>query len=102
MKQDYRWVCALSLLLLLGAGCSANQPQVIGMLPTQTASATATASQTSAPTLTPTASQTSTAAPTFTTTASPTPLGCQRPPDDYTRIPIYNGIILNKRTIAML
>jgi hypothetical protein len=33
---------------------------------------------------------------------SATPAGCQRPPDDMTRVRIADGIILNQRTISML
>jgi hypothetical protein len=34
-------------------------------------------------------------------TATPEPLGCQKPPEDYTRLAI-NGQTLNQRTLAML
>ena len=48
---------------------------------------------------------TSTAVPPPTETATPTstpePLGCQKPPDDYTRVEV-NGWTLNQRTMAML
>lgn len=40
-----------------------------------------------------------TASPTFTST--PEPLGCLKPPDDYTRVEV-NGWSLNQRTFAML
>ena len=53
--------------------------------PTLTATHTPTASQTSIPSLTPT----------------PEPLGCQKPPEDYTRLEV-NGETLNQRTVAML
>ena len=53
--------------------------------PTLTAIHTQTASQTSIPSLTPT----------------PEPLGCQKPPEDYTRLEV-NGETLNQRTVAML
>ena len=47
------------------------------------------------PTLTPT--------PTANPSATPTlePLGCQKPPEDYTRVEV-NGWILNQRTLVML
>ena len=53
------------------------------------------------PTLT--ATQTPTLAPSPTQTATPTlePAGCQKPPEDYTRIEI-NGQTINQRTLAML
>jgi hypothetical protein len=47
------------------------------------------------PTLTPTLTGIPSAAPTLE------PLGCQKPPDDYTRVEV-NGWILNQRTLAML
>ena len=53
--------------------------------PTLTVTHTPTASQTSIPSLTPT----------------PEPLGCQKPPEDYTRLEV-NGETLNQRTVAML
>src|SRR5215217_228939 len=63
-------------------------------------------------TATPTASSspipstfTATAIPSPTVTMFPTstpePLGCQKPPDDYTRIEV-NGWTINTRTLAML
>ena len=36
-----------------------------------------------------------------TTTSTPEPAGCQKPPDDYTRV-LVNGWTLNQRTLAML
>ena len=38
---------------------------------------------------------------TATITLTPEPLGCQKPPDDYTRVEV-NGWTLNQRTMAML
>jgi hypothetical protein len=63
-------------------------------------------------TLTPTTTQTTipptltaTQTPTFTAIPSPTPTpeppGCQKPPEDYTRLEI-NGWTINQRTLAML
>jgi hypothetical protein len=34
-------------------------------------------------------------------TSTPEPVGCQKPPDDYTRVEV-NGWMLNQRTLAML
>lgn len=44
-----------------------------------------------------------TSTPTTNPSATPTlePLGCQKPPEDYTRVEV-NGWILNQRTLAML
>ena len=53
--------------------------------PTSTATQAPTASQTAIPSLTPT----------------PEPLGCQKPPEDYTRVDV-NGWTINQRTLAML
>jgi hypothetical protein len=64
-----------------------------------------TAVNTFAPTLelTPPFAPLQTETPVFTAIATPTlePVGCQRPPDDYTHIEV-NGWILNQRTYAML
>jgi hypothetical protein len=85
--------------LSLLAGCLT--PQVVRE-PSIPATQTAAATQTSLPptltaTQTPTASQT--AIPSLTPT--PEPLGCQKPPEDYTRVEV-NGETLNQRTVAML
>lgn len=51
----------------------------------------------------PTLTATLPPSPTWTAlpASTPEPWGCQRPPDDYTRVEV-NGSILNQRTIAML
>jgi len=87
----------LWILLSLLAGCLT--PQAATSVPSAPPS---TATQTPAPptltaTQTPTASQT--AIPSLTPT--PEPLGCQKPPEDYTRVEV-NGETLNQRTVAML
>lgn len=90
----------LSLLLLLLAGCLGNS----GSAPLPENFTPATASLTAAKTLVP-PTLTATAVPTLTETPPPTstpePIGCNKPPDDYTRIEI-NGQTLNQRTLAML
>ena len=48
---------------------------------------------------TPAASPTPTG--TMSPTSTPEPIGCQKPPDDYTRVDI-SGWTLNQRTLAML
>jgi hypothetical protein len=85
------------LLSVLLAGCSgsANEPALTAaILP----SLTATQTQLS-PTLTATTTPlaTETRLPTFT----PEPYGCQKPPEDYTRVEV-NGSTLNQRTLSML
>ena len=52
------------------------------------------------PTLTATQTPTLTAIPSLTPT--PEPLGCQKPPEDYTRVEVNNGETINQRTLAML
>ncbi len=49
-----------------------------------------------------TAAPSSTPTSTLTPTSSPTPYGCERPPDDTTRVNIGNEMLLNQRTIWML
>jgi hypothetical protein len=83
-----------SILLLLLVGClgSSRSPTLTQTLTPATPSLTAT--QTPIPsTLTPTAIPSA--------TSTPEPVGCQRPPDDYTRVEV-NGEMLNQRTLAML
>jgi hypothetical protein len=53
---------------------------------------------TSTPAYTPVPSLTTTPTITFT----PEPEGCWKPPEDYTRITLENGAVLNRRTLAML
>jgi hypothetical protein len=60
---------------------------------------TSTATQTSIPP-TPTFPPTLTSIPLPTST--PEPLGCKKPPDDYTRVEVNDGQIINQRTLAML
>lgn len=88
------WIASWVSLALLLAGCF--PPQIETVLSTPTLSATATQTPIRpAPTLTPTV----TAVPTQTST--PEPAGCQKPPEDYTRVEV-NGSTVNQRTLAML
>ena len=86
-----KWMVTGASLALLLAGCLTPQADASHTaLVTPTVSSTAT--QTDIPptlTLTPTATQT------------PEPAGCQKPPEDYTRIEV-NGSTINQRTLAML
>ncbi len=85
---------ASSLLLLLLVGClgSSGSPTVTETFTPVTPSLTATQTPI-LPTLTPTAIP--------SPTSTPEPVGCQKPPDDYTRVEV-NGETLNGRTLAML
>ena len=82
--------------MLLG-GCLTPQVARQASIP---ATLTATATQTSLPS-TLTATQTPTLTPIPSLTPTPEPLGCQKPPEDYTRVEV-NGETLNQRTLAML
>ena len=90
---------AWMLFALLVAGCLS--PAQSGAFPPTDASRAVS----STPTL-PTATQTP-VPPTLTPTQTPTitstpePIGCQKPPEDYTRLEI-NGWTINQRTLAML
>jgi hypothetical protein len=89
---SFRWI----LVMLLLSGCVGSFP--LSSLPaTQTATFTQTLTPTPTATLTLTPSPTEMPSPTLT----PESVGCQKPPDDYTRIDI-NGWTLNRRTLAML
>jgi hypothetical protein len=85
------------LLALLLSGCLGppNEPTLPVSSP-----ASLTATQTALP---PTLTATAVPSPTETMlpTSTPEPYGCQRPPEDYTRIEV-NGSILNQRTLSML
>jgi hypothetical protein len=67
---------------------------------TVTPTPSATVTQTPIPP-TETATQTPTITPIPSPTSTPEPLGCQKPPEDYTRIEV-NGWTINQRTLAML
>jgi hypothetical protein len=86
------WLLSLLLVSCLGHSRSAALPETFTPSPTAT--------QTPVP-----STLTATAVPSPTETMSPTPtpepVGCQKPPDDYTRIDV-NGWTLNQRTLAML
>ena len=85
----------LWILLSLLAACF--MPQAATSIPS---TPTSTATDTSVPpTLTATQTPTLTAIPSLTPV--PEPLGCQKPPEDYTRLDV-NGSTLNQRTLAML
>ncbi|HJR81285.1 MAG TPA: hypothetical protein VJ821_14540 [Anaerolineales bacterium] len=51
---------------------------------------------------TPTLTQIPTVTPVPPPTLTPEPLGCQKPPEDYTRVEVNNGKMINRRTLAML
>lgn len=83
--------------MLLLAGCRmapTDAPRAAVFTPS------ATATQTPVPT-TLTATQTPTSTPIPSQTSTPEPPGCQKPPEDYTRVEI-NGWTINQRTVAML
>ena len=88
MPRLHSWI----LLALVLVSCL-SQPNVT---PQITTTPSTTATQTPIPptlTLTPT--------PTPTQTSTPEPAGCQKPPEDYTRVEV-DGSTINQRTLAML
>lgn len=90
--------------MLLLAGCSALPATTSPVRPSLTATQNPPLlpTRTFTPTVTST-TVTSTPSPTVTSlpTATAEPAGCQKPPDDYTRVDV-NGWTINARTIAML
>lgn len=92
-KFTYIWI---SLVLIL-AGC-------FGQAGEQMLTATITPSLIATQTLYP-PTLTATAVPppteTMQPTSTPEPYGCQKPPEDYTRVEV-NGAMLNQRTLSML
>lgn len=99
---------AAAMLIMTTAACNTPPILPIGETPFSEVAIVATATQPATPTLepslTPSATFTPTATLTETPAPSPTPFGCaaEAPIDDYTRVEIYNGIVLNRRTITML
>ena len=89
------WIVVWALPGLLLAGCLTPQAQ-----PVPTLTPTSTVTQTLIPP-TPTASQTPTLTPFPSPASTAEPLGCQKPPEDYTRLEV-NGSVINQRTFAML
>ena len=89
-----RYGAAWILLALVLAGCF-SRPNIT---PETNTAPPSTVTQTAVP-------PTLTAVPTLTFTPLPTstpePLGCQKPPDDYTRVEV-DGSTINRRTLAML
>lgn len=83
------------LLALILAGCL-NQSQPITLSETLTSTPIPPTL-----TLTPTASPISAPTETPLPTSTPEPLGCLKPPDDYTYVDV-NGWIVNQRTLTML
>ena len=88
-------IAAWTSLVLLLAGCLLP---VQSVLPTDTPTPSATATLTPIP---PTLTLTPTLTPIPSPTSTPEPFGCQKPPEDYTRLEI-NGWTINQRTLAML
>jgi hypothetical protein len=88
-----------TLLALLLAGCLTPQTDASRVVPFTPTSTLIPVS----PTFTVTPTLTLTALPSLTATIPPTrePVGCQKPPEDYTRVEI-NGWTINQRTLAML
>ena len=87
------WGAAWIILLLLLLGC-------LGTLPQTERAASSTPTRFATATQTP-LSPTLTATLTPTITSTPEPAGCQKPPEDYTRLEV-NGWTINQRTFAML
>ncbi len=95
-KHMFKFVFAGVMFLLLLAACRAGASQVT-VTPSVPSS---TATQTPVPS-TPTSTLIPSATATLHPTSTPEPAGCQKPPDDYTRIEV-NGWTVNARTLAML
>lgn len=90
---------ALILLIVLLAGCQ-NRVRSNPLTQTDPATPLSTSTQTPIP---PTF--TATQVPTFTAipsqTSTPEPIGCLKPPEDYTLVEV-DGMTINQRTLAML
>jgi len=93
-RLEWLALCTISAVLLTGCLVSRTDT-AIPLTPAATATQTSlppTFTATPSPTLTPIPTQTST----------PEPVGCQKPPEDYTRLEVNHGRTINQRTLAML
>jgi hypothetical protein len=88
----------LALLVLISA-CQPAPPKRIETLPVEAPPPLVTPTPTLEPPLAPNALPVPTLEP--TAAGSPEPPGCQEPPQDYTLVRV-NGVLLNRRTLAML
>ena len=102
MIRLYRILILISIVLAAALACNApatvpSSPSSLEAIETLNPNpVTSTLSPTTTPVITPSL----TSSPTITSTA--TPEGCERPPDDYTRVTLREGIIVNQRTVWML
>jgi hypothetical protein len=92
------WI-GICILLTLLSGCFMVPGTGVPFTPTVTSADTYTPIP---PTLTATQTPTASQTPIPSSTSTPEPLGCQKPPEDYTRVEVNNGQTLNQRTLAML
>jgi hypothetical protein len=97
----FEWITAWTLSALLPALLLSSC-----LVPRSDPAALFTPTSTATQTLIP-PTLTATPTPTFTAVPSPTPtpepFGCQKPPEDYTRVEVMNnGQTINQRTLAML
>lgn len=90
-----KWIASCTFLAFWLSAClSPVQPAAQS---TSTPSATSTLTP-----VPPTLTRTATMTPIPSPTSTPEPIGCLRPPDDYTRVEVNNGWTINRRTLAML
>jgi len=94
------WILSALLLTLLLLSCYTSVQVDVSRAVSFTPTLLSTATQTLVPP-TLTATQTPTLTPIPSQTSTPEPLGCQKPPEDYTRVEV-NGSTINQRTMAML
>lgn len=91
-----KFLLVYALLASLLVGCLGGTESAVSPATSTLTTSSLTATFTPLrPTLTPTITLTP------LPTSTPEPLGCQKPPDDYTRIEV-NGWTINARTLAML
>jgi hypothetical protein len=96
----FGWMLAWTFSALLLVGCFAiAQTDASGAAPL-TATLLSTATQTAIPPK-PTATQPPTLTPIPSATSTPEPVGCRKPPEEYTRLDV-TGWTINQRTFAML
>jgi hypothetical protein len=94
----HKWIAVWIVSALLVAGCLTPYTEAPS---TALFTPTSTATETPIP-LTLTATPSPTVTPIPTQTLTPEPLGCQKPPENYTRVEVTSGQTINQRTLAML
>jgi hypothetical protein len=102
MIRLYRLLIPISIILTAALACNTPAKVQPSLSPFDEIETLSLSPVTSAASLSPSPVVTRSSTPSPTVTLTPTPEGCERPPDDYTRVTLHDGIVLNQRTVWML